>query len=337
MKSLFKTILIFTIFLCIGELITRVDGIYEPFKNGANEVKLKADIKETEEYKLINSNNFEIHENDFRVMTLGDSFIHGGGIDFRNNTSQQLKILIEEAHSNCGTSYMLDLSRPGNNTLDNFNTFKQFFEIFQPNVVLLGYTLRDVLGPMDKTKTQVIRKVRNDDDIEIVKKKTVDKGIYKIINPFRRNSYLFRYLNNSIQRALKIRGIVIPNLGSFHYATHGAYSEKNENWMKSKALMKEMGEICTENKSLFVTYYFPEFNVLEHPKLFEKVNPSINSFFKSEPSIVYFNGLEGDFSNATSDEYFISKYDAHPNEKAHKMIATTVFNSIKSHKLLCNK
>lgn len=336
MKSLLKLLLIVIIFLLVGELITRVDGVFKPFDTQAKTVKIKPDIKQTEEYKLINTNTFEIRENDFRMMTLGDSFIHGGGINFEDNTSQQLKLLVKEKQDNCGSSYMLDLSRPGNNTLDNYNTFIQFYETFKPHVVILGYTLRDVLGPMDKTKVKTLSKAANDDDIQIVEKQTVDKGIYKIINPLRRNSYLFRYLNNSIQRALKIRGIVVPHLGSFHFATNGAYSDKNNNWIKSKELLKEIGDKCSLDGGIFISYYFPEFNVLEHDHLFKNVNPKINSFFESESNIIYFNGLESDFNNSKSDDYFISRYDAHPNEKAHKIIATTIFETINSRKLLCN-
>ena len=335
MKGILKFVIIVIIFLLIGESVTRLDGIYKPFDTERNQVRLKQDIKETAEYKLLNENRLQILDSDFRAMTIGDSFIHGGGIDFRNNTSNQLKKLIEVKQKSCGESYMLDLSRPGNNTLDNYNTFMQFYATYQPNVVLIGYTLRDVLGPMNKNDLISKSIAENDDDIEIVAKQTVDKGIYKIINPLRRNSYLFRYINNSIQRELKIRGIVIPNLGSFHYATSGAYSDNNQNWINSKNLFEEMANKCAANNSLLIVYYLPEFNVLEHSNLFKKVNPKIDSFFETLEDIVYINGLSSDFKNSKSEDYYISKYDAHPNEKAHLKIANTVFNAVNNNLLIC--
>lgn len=315
--------------------MVRIDHFYAPFSSEANQVQIKSDVKETEEYRLLNEGKMPLKEKDMRIMSLGDSFMHGGGLDFSQNCSQQLKKMLREKSDNCET-YVLDLSRPGNNTLDNYNSFFQFFDLFKPKVVVLGYTLRDVMGPMDKSiDLSTLQRGQNDEDLEIVERQNVDRGIYIIINPLRRYSYLFKFVNNSVQRYLKVRGIIVPYLGSFYHVTHRAYRPQSKSWQDSQLLLNEMAEKCNSNGATLIVYYFPEFNVLEHENLFEKANPSIDEFFNNQPGVIYYNGLTHDFENAKSEDYFISAYDAHPNEKAHFKIAKTIEETLAKNLGVC--
>ena len=52
-------------------------------------------------------------------------------------------------------------------------------------------------------------------------------------------------------------------------------------------------------------------------------------FFTKYPSLIYIDGSDS-FKGEKTETYRLSKYDGHPNEKAHEKMATEVFEIIKN-------
>ncbi len=140
------------VFLLIGELMIRFDEHFLILETN-RVVTIPTDIEITPEYQMLKNNNFEINENDLRVMVIGDSYIHGGGIEFKNNFSQQLKKLYEnKGKGSFDNIWILDVSKSNSNNFDNNQTYFNFVDKFKPNVVILGYNLNDIRGNLDKQK-----------------------------------------------------------------------------------------------------------------------------------------------------------------------------------------
>ncbi len=78
-------------------------------------VKIKTSVEDTPEFELVKNNGINVNGNNFRVMVLGDSYIHGGGVNFKDNFSQQLKILLQKANNKFESIYVLDISKPSSN------------------------------------------------------------------------------------------------------------------------------------------------------------------------------------------------------------------------------
>jgi hypothetical protein len=129
-----------------------------------------------------------------------------------------------------------------------------------------------------------------------------------------------------LHNELKNIGIYIP--GSHFDYTMKSYYQNKDNWKKSKILLKKIINDTEKRKSLFIVYKFPEINLLERPELFEKANTTIADFFKKYNSVIYKDGSLC-FQGEKSKIYILSKYDGHPNEKAHYKMAKDVFKIIK--------
>ena len=81
----------------------------------------------------------------------------------------------------------------------------------------------------------------------------------------------------------------------------------------------------------FIVYQFPEINFLDYRQLFAKANTSIKLFLDNF-TLTYVEGGKA-FEGKNSKDYMLSKYDGHPNEKAHYIMAKDVFDLIKKRKI----
>lgn len=316
-----KIIISILIFILAGELLIRFDEAFE-FMTANSVVKIKTDLKITPEYEMVKNNTLNTGGNNFRVMVLGDSYIHGGGIEFKDNFSQQLKSLLKKANSKYDDVYVLDVSKPSSNTFDNNQTYFQFADKFKPDIVILGYNYNDVEGNLDKQKTQ-----SGIDSFTNIKASSDEKQsfIKKVYDILYQSKFIF-YVMHNLHDEMKTHGLIMPN-SSFDLIQKTHY-ENRENWVKSKALLQEIIDDCKKENSQLVIIKFPEINLLEYPGLFTRADNSIHDFFALDPSTMYINGADI-FKGETSKENMLSKYDGHPNEKAHKKMAQYIFSLIK--------
>ncbi|MBC7536774.1 MAG: SGNH/GDSL hydrolase family protein [Ferruginibacter sp.] len=316
-----KIIFSILIFVVAGELLIRFDEAFE-FMSESRVVKIETSLKITPEYDMVKNNSINVEGNNFRLMVLGDSYIHGGGIEFKDNFSQQLKILLNKANSKFDEVYVLDVSKPSSNNFDNSQTYFQFVDKFKPNVVVLGYNYNDVMGELDKERTLAGIDSFSDIKASSAEKESFIKKVYNIVYQSR---FVFYVLHN-LHDELKAHGYIVPN-SSFDLNLKSYYLNR-ANWIKSQALLQEL-IADTEKKNIqLMVLKFPEINLLEYPGIFTKADTSINNFFARNPSVDYIDGTAL-FNGEKSKDNILSRYDGHPNEKAHKKMAREVFNEIK--------
>lgn len=93
-------------------------------------------------------------------------------------------------------------------------------------------------------------------------------------------------------------------------------------------MLEEIIDHAVKNNIQLIVYKIPEINLIEYPGLFTKTNESIKTFFNTSDSILYIDGNES-FKDGKSKDFRLSKYDGHPNERAHQKMAKEVFEIIK--------
>jgi hypothetical protein len=309
------------LFIAIGELLIRFDEAFHVMEENKL-VKIEASLTITPEFSLLKNDGIDTAGNNFRVMVLGDSYINGGGIEFKDNFSQQLKLLLQTHNRSYKDIYVLDVSKPSSNNFDNVQTYFQFVEKYKPDAVVLGYNYNDAMGNLDKEMKQT--EIENFEDIRpsTGEKQTLIKRIYDIIYQSR---FVFFVLHN-LHDELKTHGIVFPN-SSFSLMLND-YSENHQNWIRSKSLLQTMIDDAKKRNIRLYVLRFPEINLLEYPKLFSKADATIERFFTQPGSTIhYVNGTEV-FKGESSKDNILSKYDGHPNERAHKKMANALFTLI---------
>ena len=303
------------IFVVIGEIFIRLDMLIKPLE-GNKIVKITTKLEETREYNLVKTHNVDFSKDVLRIMVLGDSYIHGGGIKFKDNVSQKLKsMLIKEKSFQYKEVLVLDVSRSSSNSLDNNLTYFSFIDQFKPQIVILGYNINDTEGNLNKLMDEM-----PSDSKEKDRQFSVSK-IYKIAY----KSEFIRFWLHGAHNKLKANGFVIPQT-SFDLNLKNYYQDRAA-WRQSKVLLKEMIEHSCANNIKLIVYKFPEMNLINHMHLFDEADQAIETFFSGFPSLVFIDGNK-DFANEPSSEYVLSKYDGHPNEKAHEKVAMVLFEKL---------
>jgi len=168
MKKL-KVIWFILILLTVGELLLRFDKNYDLLGRNEKEV-IAVEMEDSEIRKKVEAKTFELDSNQLRILVLGDSYIYGGGIDPQKKFSRTLSTSLEKKQEQ---TYVLDVSKPANNTIDNYNAFKYYYDLFQPQIVFWAYNINDIeeLEGAKSTEqdTKKDKKTENDTDFFLYK------------------------------------------------------------------------------------------------------------------------------------------------------------------------
>ena len=308
-----KIIFVLIIFLVTGELLMRLDEYFK-FFDDTRVVKIAKEIVITPEYRMMNENKIDLKGNNLRVMVLGDSYVAGGGLTAKDKFSEQLKLILNNNNKKYDAVYVLDVSKPSNNTLDNRQTYFEFVNKFKPQYVIIGYNLNDIDGNLDKSIIRIDSgKTAADMTNTYVKQTILQKITY-----FYKQSKVIDYVLHTLHNEMKIHGYIFPN--SVLDVTIKNYVENRKSWQQSKQLLQEVSADVKEKDIQLIFLKFPEIYLLEYPQIFAKTENVIRDFYKQSPWVIFINGndiLKGE----KSKDYILSKYDGHPNEKAHNKMA----------------
>lgn len=309
-----KVLLYILTFIIIGEIMIRFDKHYTIFEEN-RVVKMPTNIKITDEYKLLKQNKLPNNNEILKIMVVGDSYIHGGGIEFKDNFSQQLKKLFKDKLQEV---LILDISKPSSNSLDNNLTYFKYVNDFNPNIIIWGYNMNDIEGNLQK-------KNNLDKTNKIKIQGSVDKNFISKVYTTVKKSEFIGYSMSKLHRKLNSYGYLIP--GSKFDLNMKSYYENKKNWVQSKNLIKEVLKDIENKSSKLILYKFQDMSI--NPLLTKKANTTIDSFFNNQNSknLIYVNGNDY-FKEDNYEDYRLSKYDGHPNEKAHKKMAQIIFNII---------
>ncbi len=322
-RRLFFCLIGALIFVGVGEGLVRFDR-WTLFFQGERHVLLSNVYKASMVKEQLDQNRYRQEEHDLRVMLLGDSKLYGVGIKHNLCVGNQLReVLASQTNAKVD---LLDLTRPGNNTHENLQAFLNYQEPFAPHIVVLGYNHNDVYGKWGEQAkpTSVEPNAPNALPADNAGK----QGIQRTVSLRRliRNSALLEMLLVKLNMELKLMGIILAGTEFDHLVNH-SHDSAYPGWLRSQADIRTMKEICLRRGASLVAYIVPELEMLPHYQPFEKVDGLLERFFKSL-DIPCVNGVEPFLKNP-KEIYSLSRYDGHPNETAHSVIASHLAQSLR--------
>ena len=308
-------------FLLVGESVVRFDRATLFFEGSRAEL-LRNDYKASPERSLLDQGQFPVRNEDVRIMLLGDSVLYGVGVRPQAVVSTLLKEKLVANRPTPGTVYVLDITCPGNNTYQNWVAFERYFKAFAPQVVILAYHHDDVFGqqtppgspgaPSAAPSLPVREVERNVDRFMSFRNALFTSKVLKLV---------FEKLNLE----LKLAGIVIPGTEFDHFVNH-SYDPDFPGWRDSQGYLVSMAAECRTNRSTLIAYLSPELELLRHYQVLGPVDHLLARFF-AEAKVTCLNGVDPFLARPKMD-YALSRYDGHPNEAAHQLIADQLFHAL---------
>jgi lysophospholipase L1-like esterase len=317
-----KSVLIFILcFAVSGEVLIRLTEHFKILESNRVQ-KIDIAIESSDELDLYQANQIDLSDSSLRILVIGDSYIHGGGIMPDKKMSNQLRRTINQDNNKYKNIYILDVSKPDANNLDNLKTYLEYKD-FSPQIVILGYHFNDINGNLDDViKVDSIPGQKS--NVKTSSGSQSKMFIRKVTN-FLYHSAILEYAMPKFNNMMLSKGYIIPN--SRLHNTLKYYEQDHETWKKSKNILSQMISDIQENGSKLIVYHFAYTNLIEYPQLFDKSSTSIEQFFKSFDHVNYISGIEH-FKGEKASDYFIYKHDGHPNAKAHSLIARKIDDTI---------
>ena len=332
-----KTIILkILVFLLVGEAVVRFDQA-TLFFSGSRDQAIKNTRKSTPELRSIENGQFNPDSSQLRILLLGDSKLYGLGVNRDSTFSAQLKRNLLNQHiTGFDSVLVLDVTLPGGNTYTNKHDFLQYDKDFKPQVLILGYNYNDVYGNQgDEPKTVNTSDISDQDTSsqDQNRKKSRAHAGKKTDDPFLEAAKLARkaialskmldFVLVNLNMELKLAGIVLPGT-EFHYLISKSHDPSFSGWQKSRKHLKDIAEICRERDIFLLVYITPSLEMLSNYQVYHGVKNALSGFcIKND--IICLDAIDG-FLGRRSQDYAISRYDGHPNEAAHRIMAEQVGN-----------
>lgn len=320
MLTLFrKRILQLLIFAAVGELALRVDQEAELFKGGT---RLDSRPKSSAELDSVKSGTFQPELDQYRIMLLGDSYLFGGGVPANETFAAALRRDFGRRNPNgLPKVTVLDLTMPGSNTFTNTEAFRETRQVFKPHLVLLAYNQNDTYGRMEPDNAQPGATPMRAQERSLQLTQTVRRFVYR--------STLLQFLLLRLNLELKLHGIVAPGSEFDHYV-NVSHDPSFQGWKRSQEHLRSLAEACRERDAALVVVNVPELNMLANRKPFESAHSEIRRFFSSLPGVTYLDGAKPFLAAPPAETryYAVSRYDGHPNGRAHQLLAEFVYRAV---------
>ena len=315
-------ILLVVCFVISGEVLIRITDHFKILESTRLQ-KIEIAIETSPELALYQGGQIDYSDSSLRILVIGYSYIHGGGIQPEDKISNKLKELLKQYNHKYKNTYVLDVSRPDANNLDNTRAYFNY-EDFKPQIVILGYHFNDINGNLEDDKGFDTANFRGHMNT-VVQSGSQSKMFIRQVTDFLYNSAILEYLMPKFNNIMLSNGYIIPK--SRLANTLKYYETNHRTWQKSKTFLSKMINDMKGNGSQLLVYHFAYTNLIEYPELFENSSILIEQFFESFDNVSYVSGIE-QFKGERASDYFIYKHDGHPNAKAHELIAKKIYETI---------
>jgi hypothetical protein len=295
-------------FLVLAEVAVRLTGAAQPRPSGYPRVDT-----DRRERRPINSRGYRDFERTLakppgvrRVVSLGDSFAWGVGVEFDDTYGQRVERTL--CRRRRAPWQVVSLAQPGMNSVGEAAQLASEGLAYEPDVVALGYVLND----SEDENAAEARRV--EDWLE-------DKREQKT-RPLRffDRSALYRMVSTRIWATLENRRRIA--------GYKSMYAADYPGWIAGQRALRTMGGLCRERGIPFVVLIFPLFgNPLDEGYPFPEIHAQVaraaaEAGAKVVDLLPRFRGLRWDILvvNGTEDE--------HPNEIAHRIAASALLKAI---------
>ena len=305
LKGLTLLIITLIILILISEIILRII-----FINTTSYGYGPGILKFNRKYIYLNNDdmrdrNFEINKSKgiIRIAGIGDSVTFGSGVKNINDT--YLKVLETKLNLESKKYEILNFGLPGKNTKDELDILNKKALKYDPDILIIGYFINDFIN-VDSNITEV----------------GASPSTIPYIGFWLRNSlYSYYFIEIKINKFLENTGfkkVYEKNLIEiFHSDINKEYNNQ---------LFREIKEVASNENITTMMVIFPMIYELEDYPFIQahKVIKEIaekNDFFVLD--------LLDTYEEYDESELILSKYDLHPNEFTHSLIADKIFEELK--------
>ncbi|PYQ12323.1 MAG: hypothetical protein DMF80_19525 [Acidobacteria bacterium] len=237
-----------------------------------------------------------------RVVSLGDSFAWGASVEFEDAYPQRLERGLRRRRHEAWQ--VVNLARPGMNSVDEAAQLESEGMAYEPDVVLLGYVLND----SEDANAAEARRAE-----EWAEPKQKPRGMFD-------HSALFRLLTARLWATAENRRRVT--------GYKSMYRDDAPGWIAARQALHRMGALCRQKGVPFVVVIFPLFgNPLDDRYPFPEIHGKVaqaagEAGAKVVDLLPVYRGLRWDLLvvNGVDDE--------HPNEIAHRIAAGVILHAL---------
>jgi lysophospholipase L1-like esterase len=233
-------------------------------------------------------------EHEYRILVLGDSLTFGWGVPVEDTYPKVLERALNGNRSNGNPFYQVINAGVGNyNTVQEVAYFKERGVKYAPDEVILGFYINDA-EPVPAPETAWLP----------------------------RTSYLYVLANSgwdSFQRSIGRKESYTD-----YYRT--LYTEQNPGWRACRTALEDLIERCRRQGIILRIVLLPELHFPNGAYPFAGIHRLVASV--AEQHGVATLDLQDAFTGHDPKSLWVSPGDAHPNQKAQKIIATAIHGAM---------
>ena len=325
---MFRIILKFAVvLLVVGEIVVRFDE-HTLFFQEARNLILANTYKESVEKSLADTGTMPVRRGDIRIMLLGDSKLYGVGVGPAKSAGALVKAKLQR-ESNRRSVYLLDLTEPGSNTFYNRRAFDQYQGAVSPQVVILAYNHNDVYGDQGEEQQTRDTSSLTPSPASVTTNTRRDRflGIVTTARALLGQSHAMTFTLVKLNMELKLAGVIVPGT-EFHHLINRSHASDYPGWIASQKHLLAIADACRARHITFIVYIVPELEMLPRYSVFTRLDGYLMNYFKGM-GVRSHNGVEP-FRKRRGETFALSRYDGHPNEAAHEIIADDLFHEIRA-------
>jgi lysophospholipase L1-like esterase len=236
-------------------------------------------------------------DGELRIMLLGDSLTLGWGAAAEDTFATRLEDLLADGLAEMGSTRPLRVINTG---VGNYNTDQEvsFFETrgraFDPDVVVLNYFINDA-EPTPRQKSSFILK--------------------------------YTYLGMSLWGRLDVFKRLYLNQDDFSNYYPDLYEEDREGWRRAQEALGRIARLAEQEDFVLLLVLLPELHSVGPEYGFREIHTRVQSAAEAA-GIEHVLDLSPLFASEQPEQLWVSADDAHPNARAHAIIAQGTYDEL---------
>ena len=237
----------------------------------------------------------------YRILGLGDSYLFGQGVEFREICLNRLGELLAKQFPE-QTVEVINTGVSGYNTADELRLLEDCGLAYQPDLVILHFVLNDVEPDLT---------LHHDHQVEFFVNFT---SIFQQPDWLSQHSELWGFLRQRTLESLTARNYIHDCLRSFE--------EDSSKWEQCRKAILEIRNRCQETKTPLFIVIFPFFYELDRDYPFQPIHEVVHRFCETEAIPVL--DLRDNYRQYRGPEMWVDASDPHPNARAHAIAAQAI-------------
>ncbi|WP_372367096.1 SGNH/GDSL hydrolase family protein [Candidatus Uabimicrobium sp. HlEnr_7] len=254
----------------------------------------------------------ERKKGNIRIAVLGDSETFGLGVIDEDTYCEQLEKLLAKKYCE-----VINFGVVGYNTEQEAALLKNKVLKYKPDIIIVGYVLNDPAPPL------FYRPKRGG-------VKDPQPAILRLYSWALQNSNLFLWLKTKLRNISYHFGIV--NSQRTRYL-HNLFDKKSKSWQRNEQALQEIQDTAKNSNIPVVLAIFPMIVNLDASYPYTAIHDQVKTVAEKKGMNVV-DLLPHFLGHNPTDLHVDPVYDAHPNKKAHQIIANVLYEFMIAKKII---